>query len=203
MKLVWYAGLAPLLLGAALSGCGRDAGSQASAAHSTPVGAAVVADGPDQPALQLHGVIASRDELRLSFKVVGIIARINVEAGQGVRQGQVLAEIEPTEIDAQQNQARELDAKAARDLERGEKLYADEVLSLEQIQNLRTQRELAAWQLRAARFNRHFARIVAPADGVVLNRLSSAHELVAAGQPVLVVSANTRGYVLRATVADR
>jgi RND family efflux transporter MFP subunit len=189
------------LLCAALAAC---SGSQpAGAVHATPVGVAVATSGPDQPALQLHGVIASRDELRLAFKVGGVIARIGVESGEGVHAGQLLAEIEPTEIDAQQSQARELDAKAARDLERGAQLYADEVLSLEQLQNLRTQRELAAAQLRTARFNRQYARIVAPADGVVLNRMASAHELVSAGQAVLLVSSGKRGYVLRAAVADR
>lgn len=189
------------LLCAALAAC---SGPQSAAAvHATPVGVAAATSGPDQPSLQLHGVIASRDELRLAFKVGGVIARIGVESGESVHAGQLLAEIEPTEIDAQQAQARELDAKAARDLERGEKLYADEVLSLEQLQNLRTQRELAAAQLRTARFNRQYARIVAPAAGVVLNRLASAHELVNAGQPVLLVSSGQRGYVLRAAVADR
>ncbi len=189
------------LLCAAVSAC---SGSQpAAAVHATPVAVAIATNGPDQPSLQLHGIIASRDEPRLAFKVGGVIARIGVESGENVRAGQLLAELEPTEIDAQQSQARELDAKAARDLERGEKLYADEVLSLEQLQNLRTQRELAAAQLRTARFNRQYARIVAPADGVVLNRLVSAHELVSAGQPVLQVSSSQRGYVLRAAVADR
>jgi membrane fusion protein, multidrug efflux system len=189
------------LLCVALGAC---SGSQPpAAAHATPVAVAVATSGPDQPSLQLHGVIASRDEPRLAFKVGGVIARIGVESGESVRAGQLLAELEPTEIDAQQSQAGELDAKAARDLERGEKLYADEVLSLEQLQNLRTQRELAAAQLRTARFNRQHARIVAPADGVVLSRLASAHELVGAGQPVLQVSSGQRGYVLRAAVADR
>ncbi len=173
------------------------------AARTTPVAVVQVTEGPDHPVLQLHGVIANRDELRLAFKVGGVIERISVEAGVAVHAGQLLAQIEPAEIDAQQAQARELDAKAARDLERGEKLYADEVLSLEQLQNLRTQRQVAAAQLRAVQFNRQYARIAAPADGVVLYRLASAHEQVSAGQAVLVVSSARRGYVLRAAVADR
>ena len=193
--LVWL----PMLI---LPGCGRGTSSTV-AAHATPVAVALASAGPDRAALNLHGVIASRDELRLSFKVGGVIAHIDVEAGDSVHAGQLLAEIEPTEVDAQQAQAQELDAKAARDLARGEKLQADEVLSLEQLQNLRTQRQLAAAQLRSAQFNRRHARIVAPGDGVVLVRQAAAHELVAPGQPVLVVSAGQRGYVLRAAIADR
>ena len=192
--------LAALLV---LSACGRGPATPAANTAATVVGAAQVGAGPDLPALQLHGVIASRDEARLSFKAAGVIARISVDAGDNVHAGQTLAEIEPTEIDAQLRTARELDAKAARDLQRGENLYRDEVISLEQLQNLRMQHEMTAAQLRSAQFNRSFARITASADGVVLYRLADTHELIAAGQPVLVVSSGTRGYVLRAAVADR
>jgi RND family efflux transporter MFP subunit len=197
--------LLPALLAAllALSACGRGPAAPLATTAATVVGAVRVSAGPDLPALQLHGVIASRDEARLSFKVAGVIARISVEAGESVHAGQVLAEIEPTEIDAQLRTARELDAKATRDLERAEHLYSDEVISLEQLQNLRMQHELSAAQLRSAQFNRSFARITASADGVVLYRLAEVHELIAAGQPVLIVSSGTRGYALRAAVADR
>ena len=199
---LWRPALAAAL-GLTLAACDRSHATIAAAPAATPVGTALVQAGPDQPGLALHGVIASRDEQRLSFKVGGVIARIAVDAGESVHAGQVLAEIEPAEIDAQLTQAKELDAKAARDAQRGERLYADEVLSLEQVQNLRTQRELAAAQLRAAQFNRGYARISAPADGVVLYRQAEAHELVTPGQPVLVVSSGKRGYVVRAAAADR
>lgn len=203
MKFLSLAHAAPLLLMLMLGGCDQSGAPAAIAAHATPVGVTLAAEGSGLPALNVHGVIASRDEARLSFKVGGIIARINVEAGDSIRAGQVLAEIEATEIDAQQTQAHELDLKAARDLERGEKLYADEVLSLEQLQNLRTQRQMTAAQLRTLQFNRRYARIAAPGDGLVLNRLVAAHELVAVGQPVLLVSSGKRGFVLRSAVADR
>jgi membrane fusion protein, multidrug efflux system len=193
-----------LLLGAtlALVACSK-APPAAPAAAATPVGTTTVVVGPDSPALRLHGVVGSRDELRLSFKVGGVVSRVAVEAGDSVRAGQVLAELDPPEIEAALGQARELEQKAARDLARGEALYKDEVLSLEQVQNLRTQHAVAAAQLRAAGFNREHARIVAPAAGVVLQRIVSAHELVAPGQPVLAVSSGTRGWVLRAAVSDR
>jgi RND family efflux transporter MFP subunit len=183
--------------------CGGPATPSAAERAPTPVGAVAVSTGADLPGLTLHGVIASRDEARLSFKVAGVIARIAVDAGDSVHAGQVLAEIEPAEIEAQLSSARELEAKAARDLQRGEQLYHDEVISLEQLQNLRTQHDLAAAQLRGVQFNRGHARIVASSDGVVLYRLADVHELVVAGQPVLTVSSGTRGYILRAAVSDR
>lgn len=173
------------------------------AAQPTPVGTAVAVDGPDAPTLELHGVVGARDELRLSFKVGGVIARFGAEAGEAVKAGQLLSELDPPEVDAALAQARELEQKSARDLERGEQLYKDEVISLEQLQDLRTAHAVAAAQLRGTSFNREHARIVAPADGVLLARLANAHELVAPGQPVLAVSSGARGWVVRAAVSDR
>ena len=148
---------------------------------------------PARAAIGFRGVVAFRDEMRLSFKVGGVVRRIAVDTGASVRAGQVLADIEPAEVDAQVEQAQQLDDKAARDLERGEKLRAEEVISLEQLQNLRTQREMAAAQLRAARFNRQRAAIVAPARRHGAAAAGRENELVQPGQPVLVLgSAATR-----------
>jgi len=147
--------------------------------------------------------VANKDEMRLSFKVAGVIRTIHVEEGQTVHAGERLAEIEQTEIDAQLEQARALAEKAQRDLARGERLYADEVISLEQLQDLRTVAATARAQLQSVQFNRGYSVISAPADGVVLRKLAQERELVPAGQAVLVVSAHGRGYVVRAALADR
>jgi RND family efflux transporter MFP subunit len=114
-----------------------------------------------------------------------------------------LAEIELTEIDAQVAQMRALAEKAQRDLDRGERLYADQVISLEQLQDLRTQASLQQAQLRGVEFNRGYSVIAAPQDGVVLRKLSQERELVPAGQAVLVIGARERGYVVRAALSDR
>jgi len=147
--------------------------------------------------------VANKDEMRLSFKVAGVIKSIHVEEGQTVHAGERLAEIEQAEIDAQLEQARALAEKAQRDLARGERLYADEVISLEQLQDLRTAAATARAQLRSVQFNRGYSVITAPADGVVLRKLAQERELVPAGQAVLVVSSHGRGYVVRAALADR
>ena len=186
---------------AALSGCSSSAAE--SAPHHTPVHVAAAAEGPATPAILTHGVVANKDELRLSFKVAGVIRAIHVEEGQTVHAGERLAEIEQTEIDAQLAQARALAEKAQRDLARGERLYADEVISLEQLQDLRTVAATAHAQLQGVQFNRGYSVISAPADGVVLRKLAQERELVPAGQAVLVVSAHGRGYVVRAALSDR
>lgn len=169
----------------------------------TPVRAEPARSGPASPAITTNGIVATKDEMRLSFKVAGLIKKIYVEEGQTVRKGERLAEIELTEIDAQVSQARALADKAKRDLDRGERLYADQVISLEQLQDLRTQSDMQSAQLRSAEFNRGYSVIAAPQDGVVLRKLSQERELVPAGQAVIVIGARERGYVVRAALSDR
>jgi len=184
-----------------LQGCDKQAA--ATVAAPTPVRVVTVAEGPAQPPIEASGVVAARDELRLSFKVGGLVQRVTVREGDAVRKGQLLAQLDNTEVAAQVEQSRQVADKAQRDLERGAALQADQVIPLEQLQNLRTQADIAGAQLRAARFNQQYAAISAPADGVVLRRMIEERELAAPGQVVLVLGRNDSGYVVRFAVADR
>lgn len=194
---------AGMLLATTLTMVGCGASSAPPASNPTRVSNALAGSGPATPGVHIHGFIASRDEQKLSFKVGGVVKRIAVEAGDSVKQGQLLAEIEPAEINAQVAMAREQADKAQRDLQRGERLRSDEVISLEQLQNLRTQYEMAAAQLRSADFNRSYAVITAPSAGTILRRLVEEHELVPAGQSVLLLGSAARGHVMRSAIADR
>lgn len=170
---------------------------------ATPVRVSEAGTGPATPAISANGLVASRDEMRLSFKVGGIIRRIAVTQGQEVSKGQLLAEIELGEVGAQVEQARQSAEKAGRDLERGERLYADQVVSLEQLQDLRTAAKVARAQLNAAQFNLGYSAITAPRDGIVLRKLAEEREQVPPGQPVIELGARAGGYIVRAALADR
>lgn len=169
----------------------------------TPVRLATVTEGPAAPPIETTGIVAVRDEQRLSFKVGGLVQQITVREGDAVRRGQLLARLDQTEIDAQVAQARQLAEKADRDLARGEALHADQVIPLEQVENLRTQAGVTRAQFEAVRFNARNASITAPGDGVVLRRLVEERELVAPGQVALVVGSADSGHVVRLAVADR
>jgi membrane fusion protein, multidrug efflux system len=196
------AALAAVTIATQLGAC-SDSAPAATTPPATPVRAAMATTGPAQPPILTNGLVVTKDEMRLSFKVGGVIRRISVEEGTTIKRGQRLAEIELTEVNSQVEQARQLAEKARRDLARGESLYKDQVISLEQLQDLRTQSALSNAQLKSASFNLGYAVITAPRDGVVLRKLAEERELVPAGQPVLVVGAQDRGYVVRLGLADR
>lgn len=168
-----------------------------------PVRVANAESGPAAPPIRTSAVLAHKDEMRLAFKTGGVIATINVDEGATVKAGQLLAELELAEVSSQVEQARQMLDKAERDLARGERLYAEQVIALEQLQDLRTQRDVAAQGLKATRFNREYSAIVAPADGVVLRKLAQARETTAPGAPVLILGSADRGFILKASLSDR
>jgi RND family efflux transporter MFP subunit len=195
-------GALPMLVLAAA--CGRSAKAEVTQGPDVVAvrTAAVAREWVTRP-VEATGALHSKDEIELSFKMPGVIARVLVAEGQQVRRGQALATLDLREIDAQVMAARSAVTKAERDLARAEALYADSVATLAQVQDARTGAEVARSGLQGAAFNRRYATIVAPADGVVLRKLAQDGELVNPGTPVLVLGSSERGQVLRVGVADR
>lgn len=198
------AALLPLLAATMiLHGCAVSESPAVTAEQRVPVRVASVESALLDATLHAVGSVAPRDEVRLSFKTPGVVASIDVREGDLVRQGQVLAVLEQAEVDAAIRQASAATAKAERDLARARALYADGVATKEQLQDLTTAYQMARAAQDSAEFNARFTRIEAPADGVVTRRLGEPRELVAAGQPLLVVGSTGRGWVVHASLTDR
>jgi membrane fusion protein, multidrug efflux system len=193
--------VALVFLTALLVGCEKAAAPEI--LGPTPVRTQLTSSGSAVPPIDTNGIVVTKHEMRLSFKMGGVVRRIHVQEGDVVKQGQRLAEIELTEVGAQVEQARQMADKAERDLKRGENLYADQVISLEQLQDLRTQAAMAGAQFKSAQFNLGYSVISAPRDGMIMRKLAEERELVPAGAPVLVLGDSDRGYVVRAALADR
>jgi RND family efflux transporter MFP subunit len=83
------------------------------------------------------------------------------------------------------------------------RLAADSVTTRTQVDDAETAVQVARADWEAARFNRKYAVITAPAAGTVLRRMANAGQLVSPGTPVVVLASAARGTVFRASVADR
>jgi RND family efflux transporter MFP subunit len=149
------------------------------------------------------GTVAPKDEIALSFKMGGVIARMTVDPGDEVRAGQTLATLQLREIDAALAKARSAVEKAERDLARARRLYRDSVVSLSQLQDTETGAEVARADLDAAAFNRRYAVIVAPTAGTVLRRSAEPGENISSGSTVLVLGSQVRGNIVEVGLADR
>jgi len=197
--------LSILLLSFGIAGCARGRAAAPDAREKTLVAVRV-----GQVAFELvtrpvtaAGTLGPKEEVPLSFKVGGVIAKLRVDEGQSVRAGDTLALLDLSEIDAAVVRARSAADKAERDLTRAQRLYGDSVATLEQAQNAATGLDVARAELETATFNRRYAIIVAPASGVILKRSAEPGELVQAGIPILKLGSHARGVVVRAGLADR
>lgn len=185
------------------AGCTDEAPQQATPTPPRAVRVVQPEPAPAYPDIRIAGRLELRDEQRLAFRVPGIVETVAVRAGDRIDQGQLLASLDTTEVDAAVEQAEAAADKALRDLERGRRLRAESVVTQQQLDDLETAYDVARARLRSARFNQRHAVIRAPADGVVLRRLVEANETVAGGQPVIAVGNAGGGFVLAAALPDR
>jgi len=131
------------------------------------------------------GKIVAAADVSLSFRVAGTIARLNVEAGNFVRRGQVLASLDSRDYELQlaatEAEYKRIKAEAERVIELHgtgsvtDNDYDKAVYGLQQI----------TAKLDAHRNALADTRLVAPFDGYVQKRYFAGNETVGAGMPVL------------------
>jgi RND family efflux transporter MFP subunit len=189
---------------AGLLACGSGAEAPPPAAETAqPVRTVPVRREAVAAPVRATGVIAGKEEARLSFKIPGLIERVLVDEGDRVAGGALLATLAPDEASSRVVQARMAHEKAQRDLARAEQLHAQGVAPLAQVQDARTQLDVTRAAVTMARFDAEHAAIRAPADGVILSRLAEPNEMIQAGAPVLAFKAAGEGWIVRVGVADR
>jgi len=157
-----------------------------------------------------RGTVQASDQAAIGFKVGGRLSLMNVEVGDLVTAGQLLAELDSTELQLQlskanatlaQAQASARVAKTNRD--RIEALYVNNNASAADVDSARAnadataaqtvasarQRDLAAQQLEDAQLH-------ATRAGAVAETIATEGELVGAGNPVVVITSGDRLEVL-------
>jgi multidrug efflux system membrane fusion protein len=187
--------LAMLLLGA----CGHDAPPPDTARPGLVVHPQ---GGPDTAFTAYAGEIRAREESALAFRVGGNLIRREVDVGDRVKHGQLLAELDPGDLrlQAQAVQAQvaaaeaEL-ARAAADRARYARLAQQQLVSRSALDAQNAAYAAAAGQAKAARAQLDVARnqagyaqLRAPRDGVIATRQAEAGQVVAAGQTVFTLA---------------
>jgi len=137
--------------------------------------------------IHITGIIQSDSDAKPSFKTGGVIANTYVKEGDAVRKGQLLAKLNMTEIEAQATQAQFSLDKAKRDQQRIQNLYADSIVTLEQLQNASTAVDIAQKTLQIAQFNVAYSEVRAPIDGKIVTQMLHEGEIAAPGLPVYYI----------------
>ena len=182
-----------------LVACGKD---KAPIEAARPV-LVVHPEGADGASLSAFaGEIHAREEGPLSFRLGGNIVRRLVDAGDAVKRGDVLAELDPGDLRLQAQAARaqlnaaeaEL-ARASADRARYAALANQQLVSRSALDAQDAALAAAGGQVRAARAQLDVARnqagytqLRAPRDGVIATRSAEAGQTVAAGQPIFTLA---------------
>ncbi|MFM8375792.1 MAG: efflux RND transporter periplasmic adaptor subunit [Phenylobacterium sp.] len=178
-------------------------GEKPAAAPPASVETALVEAEGAQGGLTVTGTLERQREMNLAFRVGGVMTALSVDAGDPVAAGQVLARIDPLAVNARVTQSEADLERARRDLRRDEALFAQGYVSSQRLEDRRSALKAAQAAYDSAAFDGRWARLVAPAGGVVLERLAQAGEVVQPGQAVLRIADLSSPLVLRAPVADR
>lgn len=117
--------------------------------------------------LTASGYIVARSKAEISPKSVGRIAWINLEEGQSVRKGELVARLENQELFAQKAEKLVNLANARRDLARQKELFAKGITTQQALDNAQTQVKVFEAELRFVEEQIRNTEIYAPIDGVV------------------------------------
>jgi RND family efflux transporter MFP subunit len=177
----------------ALPGCGH---GEAKTTATTPrVVRAVTIDASRHsaaPAAHYTGVVRARTESNLGFRVAGKIAERLVNAGDTVRKGQQLLKLDPTDYELALQAARAASRQASLELERVRVLVEKRAESRDTLERATAAADATAAQAEQIANQVSYTTLVANADGIVLTTAAEPGQVVAAGQPVLVLAKDGR-----------
>ncbi|MCC7249490.1 MAG: efflux RND transporter periplasmic adaptor subunit [Lysobacter sp.] len=151
------------------------------------------------------GEVRAREETSLAFRVGGKVLARYVDLGDRVREGDVLAELDPTDLrlqaDALGAQVASAEAQLVRaraDYARVAALAKDQLVSRSALDQQTASLRAAEAQVRAARAQSNvagnqsaYSALRAPRAGAIAGRQIEAGQVVAAGQPAFVLAADS------------
>ena len=167
-----------------------------------PVRAVTVAPAGSSSVVELSGEVVPRYESRIGFRVGGKIVARKVEVGSVVRRGQLLMQLDATDLQLGQAQAKAAVAAAdsslslaKADLERYRELrqknfVSQAVLDAKEAayKSALAGHEQAAASLKVQANQSSYASLVADADGVVTGIDAEVGQVVSAGMPVVRIA---------------
>ncbi|MDK9697845.1 MAG: efflux RND transporter periplasmic adaptor subunit [Siculibacillus sp.] len=192
---------AALLLATALGGC-REEEVAAAPDHVRPVKTLTIAAADETRTIRFSGSVRARVETALGFRVPGKIAERRVDIGGRVEPGQVLARLDPTDLElalkaAEANvlAARSREKVAEDGLVRARSLNAKGFVADANLDRARLDADQASAALEAAISQRDqaanqmgYADLRADAAGIVTDVRADVGQVVAAGTPIAVLA---------------
>ncbi len=133
------------------------------------------------------GSVSATDEAQLAFRVSGELIDLPGTRGKRVKQGELLAQLDPADYKAALQQATAQYELAKAQFQRAEELINRQLVARAEYDQRQARMRVTESDLIRAQNNLSYTSINAPFDGVVARQLVDNFESVSAGQVVLIL----------------
>ncbi|WP_112479113.1 efflux RND transporter periplasmic adaptor subunit [Vibrio variabilis] len=149
----------------------------------------------EQQYREFKGQVVTAEQTKLSFRIQGEIAHLLVKPGQSVKKGQVVAKLDDEKLQQQYRDALAQYELATKQLRRGTELYARDMISNSELDELTSNRQLAKAQYQNIQHQIQYTSLKAPFSGVVAEVSKERFENVGLGETVVSIYQDDKVYV--------
>ena len=136
---------------------------------------------------EFPGKLLPAQQSNLAFEIPGKINVINVDIGDTVRKGQILAELDDREASAQLKQAKARYDLALQILNRYKDLRSEGHISIQDLDNANSEELIAKSQYEFFKVKLEQTKLIAPFDGVIQNRYLDSGSVINGGIPIVEI----------------
>jgi RND family efflux transporter MFP subunit len=151
--------------------------------------------------LELDGITESQNEKIISSKMMGYITKVNVNEGDNVKKGEILYEIDPTDIihntQIVSNQVKTLETN----LKRYKNLLDQDLVSKYEYEQLELNLITAKAKLNELNANSNYLKVKAPNNALVIKKSIKEGEMAMPGMPHLILT-DLDSLIIKANIAE-
>ncbi|MBN2732856.1 MAG: efflux RND transporter periplasmic adaptor subunit [Balneolaceae bacterium] len=155
---------------------------------SIPVEIASAVRGPIAAYYSTTATLEAEEEAMVVAKVQGIVKDLEVEEGDYIKAGEVMALLEDEQLAIEASRAKATMDRLYNEFQRNKELYDRKLISAEQFENSKFEYESQKAVYDLAQLNVDYAQITAPISGIVSQRLIKVGNMINANQEVFKVT---------------
>lgn len=165
----------------------KDVGDKDSTA-AIPVEMASAQRGAISAYYSTTATLEAEEEAMVVAKVRGVVQELNVEEGDYIRTGQVMAQLEDEQLDIEAARAKATMDRLFNEFQRNKELYDRKLISAEQFENSKFEYESQKAAYELARLKVEYSQIKAPISGVVSQRMIKVGNMVNTDEEVFKIT---------------
>ena len=167
---------------------GRAAGRGGPSDRPTPVEIQMVKRGSVSRTSVIAGMLEPIRTVGVNAQLSGILLSLKAEEGHRVRQGDVLAEIDARELEAQARAAEAALKFAQSTVERSEQLFKQQIITVAELERDRASFEAAKASNEQLKTRLGYAKVVAPITGIITQKRIEAGDIVSSSTRLFTIA---------------